>query len=639
MKLSANSTSLRLSFFFIVVLAIIFPNIISREEDKLSLINLLGSIGIAGCLFLIPQIIENREKWFLNEAALIIYMLVLLTVLSNALGEHANLLVFPTIIISLFGLFMHMKNISYNSLNIFLFFTGLLITGFLISITYCVYHKWCYMDNIYSGNVHIDILFHSAICNSFDNSYVPSTLMDGNTPFKYHSGSHFLFNSFKNIIGISAYQFYNLIYPAVFIPLFIYSIVVFIENYLFKLKINIHYLYFLILALLAIYFSLDKFSYLGQPIGSESYTISLILSFLALSVMFGMDSNKISVFQLLFFSCCIAIIYFNKISTGLLMASGLSYLFLRKEWSLKSMVVVAILNIVIFSVIYLTIFPNDRVGAQDSLIHRYYSIWKHSQGIFDYLSGVLIFLFYLLKRYDRISIQVIKNYFKIKRYLYLEFLAIVSFLGILGSWAVSNHGNDVIYFGSVQLYLCFPLFAFFLYTILGQLKISIKGKVIVLIFLLLFSVLSKPEGFKSIVDYKKIKSEGIQNYNNTYSQLARRLKGLYSYENKHQTCIYIPKTEEWFFNGLVPDNCLYRDNIESSYIVPALSGMALIGGIPQSVLSSDYPYYGVYFHRLQRPMQVINEIEAKLSAKKFGYKAMIKFALVDNKLTEELIEL
>lgn len=633
-----NKAPIHLSVFLLAVFAIIFPSFISRAEDKLSLMNIIAAVGVSGCLLLVPAVFAHPKKWFLQESVIIVYMLLLLTILSKILGPQAGLLIYPCIFMTIAALLIYIKRMAFNRTQFLLLALGFVVGCFLVFLTYSVYAKWYYMDNIYSGNVHIDILFHSSICNSFDIGN-PSTLLDGNAPFRYHWGSHLLFNGLKNMIGISGFQFYNLMYPAIFIPLFLYALFLFMESYFHHSKAEATYIYFLILAFIAIYFSLDKFSYLGQPVGSESFTLSLMFSFLTLAVVFKMDEEKFSVFKLLFFMASVVLIYFCKISTGLLMACGLSYLYIRKERNLKSVLLMGLMNILVFALVYIVIFPHDRVQAHDSLIHRYLSVWKHSEGIFDYLSGLLILLFFIFYKREKINLSGIRNYMASSKYVYFEFLALISILGLLGAWAVSNHGNDVIYFSSVQLYLCFPVFVYLLYLLMEKLQMHTDRKIILLAFIAVLSILSKPEAFKSLTDNQKILEEGTKNYTSSYSQLARRLKELYKTEDRKQTCIYIPLTETWFFKGLKPDVYPYRDDIESVYIVPALSGMALIGGIPQSVLDSDYPYYGVYYHRLQRPKQVMNDAEAQASAKAFGYKKMIKFTEQENKLLQQVIAL
>jgi hypothetical protein len=621
--------------FVISTIFICVINTLVKPFEQLTTSSLLCFIGLSAVVFVLPVLIYDEKKPFTIFVISYPSIVVVLGFSGYILGEYSTLIGYLGLILPVLLILKQLRNFKFIFQHWMPILFSFLFFAFIIFTTYCTYHKIFYLQYATLGDVHIDILFHSALCNSFDFN-APSVMLDGLTPFKYHWGSHFLFNGMKNIIGISGFGFYNLAYPLILVPLFVQSIVVAVDSFFESKNLSKENMFVLIFCFLAIFISLDKFSYFGQPVGSESFTMSLMFSFFTLALLFKFTKTEKPKKWMAIVVGLVFITYFMKISTGLILAASFSYLLLKryKNWSSLGLIILG--NLLISIILFYTIFPEDRVGAHDTLVHRYHSFWKHTQGIFDYLSAPILLLCIVLIEQSVTKWSDVKKIFWSNEYIDLEFLSIASIVGVLGGIAVSNHGNDIIYFSGVQFYLCFPIFIYLIYKLIDRMKISGSTKKYLILIFSVLSLLSKPEGGKTMVDHLSIKNDyNSRKYNTTWSELLIRLQELYSIENKKDYCIYVQKDESWFYNGLNKDDYLHRDEIESPFVVPAISGIPLISGISSNVLESDYPYYGVYYHRMNRNKQAQNLEEALNIAKAEQFKYLIHFSQKNNKLVEE----
>lgn len=67
-------------------------------------------------------------------------------------------------------------------------------------------------------------------------------------------------------------------------------------------------------------------------------------------------------------------------------------------------------------------------------------------------------------------------------------------------------------------------------------------------------------------------------------------------------------------------------------MVPAFSGIALVGGVPDSVKRSGFTHYG-YVNYVNNPLQTDDSQQMLARSLKMGFKTMIEFKRIDNKLT------
>lgn len=71
------------------------------------------------------------------------------------------------------------------------------------------------------GQVHVDLLFHSAIVNMLRSFGVGSIGVDGATPFPYYFGSHRIIGALSGILDVQPLTFYSVVFPVLLGPLFL----------------------------------------------------------------------------------------------------------------------------------------------------------------------------------------------------------------------------------------------------------------------------------------------------------------------------------------------------------------------------------------------------------------------------------
>ena len=74
-----------------------------------------------------------------------------------------------------------------------------------------------------NGSQGLDILFHSAISESFRSSLTPSTLLNDEEYVAYHTFSHMIMGAIAKITSIPGFITYNYLFPIVFLPLYVFG--------------------------------------------------------------------------------------------------------------------------------------------------------------------------------------------------------------------------------------------------------------------------------------------------------------------------------------------------------------------------------------------------------------------------------
>lgn len=82
-------------------------------------------------------------------------------------------------------------------------------------------------EGVLSGTAHVDMMFHAAIVNMLTGFAAASLGIDGVAPFPYHFASHHLAGLLSHFLGVGALDFYALIFPLLFAPLYLLAMFVF----------------------------------------------------------------------------------------------------------------------------------------------------------------------------------------------------------------------------------------------------------------------------------------------------------------------------------------------------------------------------------------------------------------------------
>ncbi|MBI5569103.1 MAG: hypothetical protein HY914_04075 [Desulfomonile tiedjei] len=145
------------------------------------------------------------------------------------------------------------------------------------------------------GKVFADSLCHPAIANMVKTFGIPSDGLDGVKYFPYHFGSHWLLVRLSEILGLSIFKAYGLGFPAIIVPLFFRSLLLFavcLRKFLYdpgtdwNLRSDAWFWLLLAIANIGV---LPEPLHVGLGLGrnwhlsSESQALGLMLAFLALS--------------------------------------------------------------------------------------------------------------------------------------------------------------------------------------------------------------------------------------------------------------------------------------------------------------------------------------------------------------------
>ena len=114
-------------------------------------------------------------------------------------------------------------------------------------------------------------------------------------------------------------------------------------------------------------------------------------------------------------------------------------------------------------------------------------------------------------------------------------------------------------------------------------------------------------------------------------QLGWDLNQLEKEIDKEYTCISIPHSENWY----------YSTKINSSFVVPAMSGIPLINGIPPKYYNEEGVNFSIILNPYQNNQKLLIENENNIynTAKMLGYSRLIEYKNINNKLNKKIVDL
>jgi hypothetical protein len=612
---------------------------------------MLVSIGVI--IYCLPDFIANllkskTEKWYYSSEFLTISLLLFLSISGLVLPRNIfNVLKYVLFPLSVFLLIRELF-LFFKGKNFLPLVAGISLIILVLLIFYSRgYESPLFYEKILLGTAHIDVLFFGSISNIFSTVGYSSTGLDGCPYFPYHWGSYALFGGLQQWVGLNSLLFINVAFPAVFIGLFFKIFTLFLANFFqYKSEIEVDLLF--VFTVLVFLYSLPLFAFkTGSPASIINNCVAFIFTFQYLSVLlrfteiYKNKSGSFIPFHFIFYSIIHVVLLISiKISVGFILTASLLYLFLRYRknirFSQQIQIIFSTILIIVFT--YLFVFPEARTTIQSNIVERYFYLWFLSDSFLSYLLGAFIFFIIILKENSIRSVNELIQVIQTKKYIDLELLFITAIIGFTAGIYVSSNPSDVSYFASFQYYLSIAYIIYFLFKAYNKFNSSKKARHIFLFSIVCFSLLSRPDllkyqdGFFQFLDVKK-KSEQLSEYQIILNDLLIELHNLEKENNKKKKCIFIPQSEEWYYKSQE-----YRPK-GSPMVVPAITGIPLIDGIPDSIMNSGYNYYSYYYYRGKDHVQVSNVSEAISSAKLKGYDKMFVFKEIDGKLEKEVYSL
>lgn len=171
----------------------------------------------------------SRHAWALSTPFIVVYCLAVVVLISagkRLLGVDISPLIYLTSLVSFIYVLWVFVWIDGHFQKLILII-GSIATGVLFSgMVWGIGHLNPLLEEgiIVAATGHRDVFFHATIAGIFQTYNTPSMGIDGLVSLNYHYGSHWLFAHFASLLDISTLQFYQLGYPIIFLPTMLYSI-------------------------------------------------------------------------------------------------------------------------------------------------------------------------------------------------------------------------------------------------------------------------------------------------------------------------------------------------------------------------------------------------------------------------------
>jgi hypothetical protein len=245
---------------------------------------------------------------------------------------------------------------------------------------------------------------------------------------------------------------------------------------------------------------------------------------------------------------------------------------------------------------------------------------------------VFIVFIPLLKNNSFKNLYEVKSMIKSRDYIDLEILLIITLTGLMGGIFASSNSSDVFYFCSIQLFISIPFLIIIGQKYFDRFRASEKVKTFFLIFIMVICVISRP-------DVVKKRYQEIFNIKHDMLGLTQQQKIMKSFLadlfilGKEKTgknkCIYIPQTEKWYY-----ESQSFR-SLGSPFVVPAVSGIAMIGGVPDTIFTLHMDSYGYDYYGTKRQFKAGNLAEARIIALAKGYSELTEYKVINENLSKQ----
>lgn len=567
---------------------------------------------------------------------------------------------------------------EFNFLPIIIFFTILGIFLFLLSS-----FKLPIFEQMLRNGINEDALFHSAIANMINTYGIPSTGFNGIPFMHYHIGSHWAITQFTKILNIPVLLTYRIIFDFVILPLvfsamfyLILDYKEFIYNTLKKWNIIRDWKFWILFIVL--FFPLNYYSvinglpFLTRHFGSESWAFSIGLSaiLLSLTLSFFKENNSFNkvcftktstlIFCCLIFPVLLSLIGFLKISVIFILFLLTLYAFIR-----LSLYKYLIFNISLFLTFLIFVFTflvvkQTTIGAISLTPFFQWMYWA-SPEIRPYFLQIYclwawIYFYVRLRQQNIKSLGELKVAFGTKKTFDLECLFFLCVICLLPGNLIRIEGGSYVYFSDYQVVLscCFllgvlPMFIensapekkykltdisinccliiLFILPLVVNLVINMKDKLHIArmeakLIDTKFTLSQKQK--LTIMDRAKIVNSDIfQSENYKLIKLIDKLNEIPIGE-KRETLVFV-KPNEKLKKLTQLGHCEF-----ASFLVPALTGLALVEGLPTAECLDAIPSGG--------KSVLINSYLSSYSEKEYNTPLKSLLQLTSAQLCNEVIE-
>ncbi len=474
-----------------------------------------------------------------------------------------------------------MIGLSDKSVNGFLFITlCALLIGF--SFAYSIWGQgYLSLDpikRVNSGLQHQDAFFLSAIAESYNRSLFPSTLVNQEAIFRYHTLDCLITNIISRLFIMPCFFVYTYLQPIIFLPLYgflQYVGILGVRKYftgmdalkLSDIVVVTIYNIGLLPPLQLSHFGIWKSSY----VGSSSFVTANIFAVIFFVFCFHMmrTEKHRNTFLYIGIPITIFILCWSKISVGFLVTTAILYYFFRtkpkrlKYWLLNLYYLAAFLiSLILFRPIDGGNAGGNRTGFQ------LFAFIKYCDNSIDGLCGhyfilsliAIIFIIFDIKKKKYNKEDVVSG-----KTLWIELIGIITICSFLPGILLDINGGSAAYFSffseiPAMLLLCGHGY---LETLLEKKKMIWKiGIYILLCVWMLYVVWSSSHGFYFVQKENVSAATDINIY-----ESAMEIRELAA-DTPEAFTIYLDDDAQVFQ--------LYSNSVAGIYIYPALAGVGVI---------------------------------------------------------------
>ena len=445
-------------------------------------------VGVSFFLLFSPGLIKalspEHSSWLLSESVFFLGGIFCVALggyanppfqffLAQLFGGLGSLMFFLTLISKLFHSTEKWLLLKIFIISIFSIWLGSELWGYS-------YRNPLFLEGLYMGEAPRDPFFNAAMSEMIRIQKTPSLGLDGLVFMPYHFGSHWWIAQLSSLLGTTPLFFYQLGYPVIILPLFIFGLMSFSSKVrkivAERLGGGLSHLQFgltewMILAITFIGLLPDDllkhtFSQ-NLIINSESYVISIffvcVLLSMGLDFSSRMEKGPIKLKPLawifIFLPFLLLILGLLKVSALFLLSGVGGYFFFRMRWYRIPWA---------WSILFLWIFLNSALakwmGASSPLhVHPFYFVQvyypQHLKPFYLFISFYLTLLFIFLRLFTSPLATVHDLWGAIKNHQFLDVEAIVllSAIGMVVANTFSFPFSNGRYFSGVQHYAAMVL--------------------------------------------------------------------------------------------------------------------------------------------------------------------------------------
>ena len=530
---------------------------------------------------------------------------------------------------------------------------------------------------IANGIVHHDAVTLAALGNMLRTYHVASMGLDGLPYMAYHWGTPWLFAQLSNLTSQSVLEFYQLGFPVTMIPLFFGGVIAFAVQLSGRDVTSEKITWILFLAATIGVIPITGMDALGvwtsNLMISESYTVGIAVGLMLLAttvafwrergepVLAGKATSSDFAFLAIGFGGGLVALGYLKISIMVLGFGAAAYAALRLgAWRRRP---VALIGLWIAGLVFVTYGRVSLVAHREGVVPFDFlkSFVPRPWWAFFVLAQLFWSVVYVVLRLRQEKVQTVGDLLSAgreRRIIDAEIVAVVALAGILPGFILHIDGGSAFYFSDVQRWLALGLLlsaasVFFARTASSRLTGLQKAAIV---FVALPFVISTARnsvhwtarmlkanaelrhslypageaaaltpGIRSLprlADPVKLEAGLRRSPNFNQVKSLQQLSGL-PLDDKRRTAVLVPQSESRYWTMLKrPNGCAF-----SGFVVPSLTGIAMIDGMPAAECRLS-PYYGLSLFEKRTRTQSPAEIEPGHACRRATAKGFTRLMLL-----------